>query len=98
GRGICEDCARGESHGALGVTANLVVGGEAAFEEEEVGVEFFGAGEGEKADLEAGLERHRKEAQCGFLAGGVTVEEAFDLRMIPSEENELRFGDRSALG
>ena len=76
----------------------LLVGGQAALEEEQVGVDLRGAGQPEEAHFDARLEGHGKEPQGGLLAGRVAVEEALDLRMVAAQERQLALRDGGALG
>src|SRR5690606_19054987 len=96
--GVGQEAGAGELHGGAGVGAEAVVGGEAVFAEEEVGVDLGVTGAAEETDLEAGLQREGEEAQGGFLAGTVAVEEAFDLAVVAAQELQLAFGDGGALG
>ncbi len=94
---VRQHVAAHELHAAEGAGLEVVVGGEAFFEEEQVGVEFAGADEGEETHLDAGLEREGEQAQGGFLAGAVAVEKALELGVVAAQQDELSLGDGRAL-
>jgi hypothetical protein len=57
----------------------------------------FSATQGEEADFQTGLQRHRQKAQRCLLAGGIAVKEALDLRVVAAQQHQLAVGDRCSL-
>ncbi len=81
----------------LGFGAQGLQGGGASGAEEIVRVGLLG--HEEEAKLQPGLEGEGEDAQGGFPACAVAIEQAFDgRRFIAPQQGELIFGDGSALG
>ena len=88
----------GKRHRREGGIPHRLVALDALFHHEEIGVEFRVSITGDELHFQPGGQSHGEETQGGFLPSAVTIKEALDLIVIATEQGELTFGDRRALG